>query len=563
MKITRTVILAATSILAASCISSDRYTGLPADDRIALTTSILSTRIQSGPDGKGNFTAGDRITLNASADSPSGRITREMTLTDQGWTPALRWSEINLPETRLAAYYPVTGTESQNGTFIHETATDQSDAEDVRHSDLLFATRLLSGDERTASLSFSHLMSRISVRLSSDGSYSDEELADARITLKAENRITVDIMTGTMEPAGKSQADIIMHRQGNRVFTAIVCPQPVHETWKTTGWMEITVAGKTFTYKAPDKLSDNSPFTELQSGRQVTLNITVKKKAEETDWTNKTGWIYGINNPPLEEWGYVSTTPYVAKGLKWDRSYGWYDCNKRFPNSGPGDNDSNLCWAAATSNILYWWLDQNKTYIDRYGKYAGPRNYANSLDCEIFDLFKRNFPNTGNDVAAAMSWFLTGKYGIQDKDGAGFFREVFGPVHVARITRFSERSFPEELKKTFSEKAAIECTFRYPNNTLIHAITLWGAEFDSTGDVTAIYITENNDRDAAEQTEYIDYMGRQITRAGMLRKEVRKKGDGYYYMESSVPGNFTFRIEELNILGLMEKEWEAYFSRQK
>ncbi len=548
-------------LLLVTCTSSDENLISPATDEIEVYASIVSTRVNLDNEGKGNFVSGDQIRLLTTANTSDGIISRELTLTDNQWLPPLRWSELNASKAVISAFYPANSTLGQSDTFIHQVASNQVGDEDFQRSDLLYATDEIMKNEEAAYLTFSHLMSRLVVKLNSDGSFSEEELAQAQISLKAIQQITVNCMTGKLTLPTEREETITMHHAQENIYMAIVCPQPVAERWRSEEWLKIRIGNKIFTYKAPDRLSDQSEFKELQQGQQIVLNITLKQKAEDTDWRDKTVWVYGIHNPPVNEWGYSSTFPYEEKGLKWDISYGWYDCNKRFPNGGLGNNDSNLCWAAASSNLLYWWLEQNKEYIDRFGKYTGPKEYKNSLDCEIFEFYKKNFHNTGNEVAAALSWFLTGRYGMVEKDGAGFFREVFGSVHVARITRFSERSFPEELKKAFTEKEAIECTIRYPNNQLIHAITLWGADFDSNGDVKAIYITENNDRDIAEQTEFVDYKGRKITQAGIVQKRVQKKSDGFYYIESSNPGKYTFRIEELNILGLMEEEWEAYFAK--
>lgn len=555
-------ILLALPLLLTSCTSSEDNLISHATDTIEIQTSIVSARAEIDQEGKGSFTSGDQILLFASANNPTGRISRKLILEANRWTPSVKWSELNVESTVLSSFYPANVASDASNTFTHSVATDQSTIRNFNESDLLYATQKVTANAPSAHLIFSHLMSRVVVKLSSDGSFSQEELSQAQISMKAICQTQVECMTGkTTVPANSEMSDIrLLHAQG-QTYMAVVCPQPVAESWKTAHWMDIKIGNKSFLYKAPEALNGQPSFTELQQGKQIVLNITLKQKEEETDWRNKTVWTYGISHPSVDQWGYTTTTPFEEKGLKWDVSYGWYDCNKRFPNGGAGNNDSNLCWAAASSNLLYWWLDQNKKYIDRYGKYTGPKEYNNSLDCEIFEHYKKHFHNTGNEVAAALSWFITGKYGMTEKEGAGFFRDVFGPIHVARITRFSERSFPEELKKAFSEKSAIECTIKYPNKELIHAITLWGASFDSNGDVCTIYITENNDRDIAEQPEYVDYKNRKITQAGMIQKRVQKKADGFYYMESSTPGNFTFKIVELNILGLMTDKWEAYFAQ--
>ncbi|MFR3186663.1 MAG: IdeS/Mac family cysteine endopeptidase [Phocaeicola sp.] len=63
-------------------------------------------------------------------------------------------------------------------------------------------------------------------------------------------------------------------------------------------------------------------------------------------------------------------------GLKWDVRYGWFDCNKRDPNKQQTDSDSEMCWAASSSNLIHWWLEQNKEFVARYS-YTGPSAYEN------------------------------------------------------------------------------------------------------------------------------------------------------------------------------------------
>ena len=80
------------------------------------------------------------------------------------------------------------------------------------------------------------------------------------------------------------------------------------------------------------------------------------------------------------------------------KEYGWYDCNKLNPTARPnGVPDGYMCWAATASNMLQWWIDQNKRYIDMYGdKYTGP-DYTypsgNKQESNIFQCFLDAFPN--------------------------------------------------------------------------------------------------------------------------------------------------------------------------
>ncbi len=539
----------------AACGDDNDMTPDVSDEVLNITASILAPRPQGraavDAQGKGSFSPDDRITLFAAADAAPSWKSYTLTLGEGGWTPRILWREIGGERASFSAFYPTVESDG----FTHSPATDQRRQADYEQSDLLHATTHTARGEEVQLL-FGHLMSRLCITLNSDGSFSDEELAAAEIRIRARNAIGVR----AAEPClGELQGDvqqIIPHNEGTK-FYAIVCPQPVDEQWRTQTWIELKVGEHLVSYKAPAQLADGTAFDELKSGMQINLNIELKKKPEES-WSNRTAWVYGINNPDVDTWKYTDVYPSMVKGLKWAPEYGWFDCNKMDPENHQ-NLDSQMCWAAASANSLYWWLAQNKAYIDRYGKYTGPNQYK-SLDADIFRLYRTTFGNVGADVAAALDWFITGKFGMHYKEGAGFFREVFGEVHVSRITRFSERSLSEELKYAFTHKEVIECTLDYPG-TLTHAVSLWGADFDEKGEVCAIYITDNNDRALDEQSEFVDYKGREITPAGIIRKQVQKRGD-VFYMEGSMAGQFTFPIIELNLLGLLEKEWQAYFAKQ-
>ncbi|BDW79395.1 hypothetical protein BFINE_51900 [Bacteroides finegoldii DSM 17565] len=86
-----------------------------------------------------------------------------------------------------------------------------------------------------------------------------------------------------------------------------------------------------------------------------------------------------------------------------------------------------------------------------------------------------------------------------------------------------------------------------------HAINIWGAEFDSQGEITYLYITDNNDTDLENNLD-----NGTPTKAGMIRKPIQIR-DGIPFMESSVPGCFTIQILELNFMGLKKAEWKKYF----
>ena len=560
-----TVLTATTMCLLSSC-SKLAEAGMHTDPKekleICVSISGLSpagSKVITSPDGSGNFEEGDTISLHIMpSESPSENIFRKVKLEGNKWETGLGWSDIGSSEACITAFYPARHEASEK--FIHIVSADQSIEAEYIKSDLLGAVSTARRGE-TASLNFSHLMSRLNVRLTCDGSFSNEEMEKAEIQIRSKNSISIvrDISSPYGIRTGEVSGNEVLTSAkniGKGYFSAIVCPQEITESWRNSGWIRINIGNRIFEYKAPEKLQSGEEFNLLESGKETNISIELKKKEES--WAGKTFWTYGIQNPPLENWGYAYVTPQKTLGLKWKTGYGWYDCNKTEPNR-PG-KDSEMCWAATAANMIYWWLDRNKDNIEKYGHYTGPSKYADSFDCEIFEYYKSHFFNEGNDLSAALSWFFTGRFGTGTKPGGSFFEDVLGRGQtVAEITRFGDMSFSDAMKKAFKSGEATGCVIEFPNRYL-HAISVWGADFGQDGEISAIYITDSNDRDLEDQWEgNIPGLDRPQTKAGIIRKQVQKKADGYYYMESSSPGFYTFKIVELYFLGTKQAEWEQYF----
>lgn len=271
---------------------------------------------------------------------------------------------------------------------------------------------------------------------------------------------------------------------------------------------------------------------------------------------NNTVWTYGIAGIPAPDtWEIVDTYGYTQFGLKWDASYGWYDCNKTDPY---GNIDSKLCWAASASNMIHWWLRFNSDNITRYGKYTGPIGYTTSTDENIFYFFKSAFFNNGNPVHFGLNWFFTGLNQFvgdfnmpQDDVTAGFFAEILGVnTNICEYYQFPSISLlTEKIKDAFSNKKCISLVHDYAG--IPHAINLWGADFDSNGNITTIYITDNNDIDLESNKA-------PKTPAGLLKRAV-KEVNGKMCM-ANWQGDCHIEIQGITLLSLMTDKWNTYFA---
>ena len=548
-------------IFLSACTEENIFSGGSKSEFVEINAGILPvnesvSRAVVAPDGKGYFTNGDRIQLFITPENSGTPDSYFLDLENNAWTPRMTWDQFPGQNPLFNAYYPSLKYVSYNN-YSWSVVTDQRQNGAYEKSDLLIASTKSVRNE-PVQLNFKHVMSRISVTLSSNSTFTQEELESATISLYAFNKIKVFPDKGTLGSISGGSSQIFFKRIEGSTYHAIVCPQDVWDEWKDKAWLTINIAGKQLIYNAPRNLSDGTPFNFLESGKQVSFRIKLDKGAEE-DWSNKTVWVYGLNNPPLSEWGYAYTSPYTILGLKWNPAYGWYDCNKIDPTDGT-EPDSALCWAAAASNIIYWWLDRNKEYVDAFG-YNGPRLYKNSLEAEIFDLYKMHFENKGNNPASGVNWFFTGRFGPDMIPGAGFFRDVFGTSPVVRVSRFGPgNSVSDQLKKAFRNREAIICDIAMGIGH--HAINFWGADFDENGEACAVYMTDNNDRFLDEQKESCPAgFDRCLVQAGIIRKNIQKKADGSTYMESSTPGHFTIKIDELTFLDPKTEEWEHYFKQ--
>lgn len=83
-------------------------------------------------------------------------------------------------------------------------------------------------------------------------------------------------------------------------------------------------------------------------------------------------WVKGVEPPAADAW----ETDGIVSYTMWQEGCGWYDCNKKTPQTGGNEIDSRMCRAAVASNMLHWWLNINSEHISRYGKFEKTSNTA-------------------------------------------------------------------------------------------------------------------------------------------------------------------------------------------
>ncbi len=228
-------------------------------------------------------------------------------------------------------------------------------------------------------------------------------------------------------------------------------------------------------------------------------------------------------------------------------------------------SDSNMCWAMTASNMLHWWVEQNKDLVHKYNP-VYDFSYTKGLEdneeykkSKIASVFRYNCINKGNEIRNGLEGFLFSSDNSPFKGIASpkYFDKVFSKtdkiVNVA--TPHSKKAFEDVLKKAFDSKKAIGLDTHDRKGNL-HAITLWGAAFDGDGNIIAIYIVDNNNPNNEMITYGIRY-NQNIYEGG--------EDTNYPYLinyavkKSAI--NIDKWIDRITTLDKGEKQWQNWFAK--
>ena len=312
--------------------------------------------------------------------------------------------------------------------------------------------------------------------------------------------------------------------------------------------LEITASKSTITANG----SDYTQFTVTSEGTDMTSEVTIHIKNGATlngsifstvtpgtytfyaTYGNSTSNEVTITAEPTSSTG---TSIVFAEGVT--RTSGWYDVNKI--GDGSRNGDINMCWAAASANLIEWWQDRYVAAGHTLPSTAvtGPgtvyNDYAErTYELALMDIYHDNWNNSkGGNVTTGIAWYFEGK-NLDESLQAGtiaypltsgnYWNGTFATVaypymyHEYSYINFSDLYVGEFLAysnwgswsgvdasqyhKTFSEfvtlfmsRGAASMTVSLNSNGgLLHATTLWGYEIDnSTGLVTKLWITDSDD----------------------------------------------------------------------
>ena len=317
--------------------------------------------------------------------------------------------------------------------------------------------------------------------------------------------------------------------------------------------------------------------------------LTTSKNNNVVQYTDEDGkirtiiWAKGISAPVMGEGGdfrkevtHAGSDTYIDYKAPFAFGNSWYDINKSRAG-GNTDIDKNLCFGATSANMLHWWLEQNSSYIDSYIAKEGDitrsgrslselRNSFNSQqNSGIFELFKVLFGynDKGFYSDLLMDLFIngytpkiSGATNIENEDmtpdnRGGFFYNAFKEVKLTERTYGgSYEGLSEKLKDILGNEGIIGISHKTFGNSS-HIVTLWGAEYDLNGKLSAVYVSDSDDQnEEADETDL-----------GMKRYEVRNVGGIAKLSTNQSNKSAGSAIGYLHVLYLGSEQWQSYINQ--
>lgn len=581
--------------LTASCTSEiDLPSGKADDITLNCTRSVIwnDSRAITDNNGSGNFIDGDIIDMSVLA----GGVTKVMypEFLDGNWVPSLKRSDYS-GDFIVSAIYPILPRHAGSNDEVRdiELPLMQNSLDNYNSADVLYAKTHVTVKDTSAMLYFRHALHRINIYLK--GTLP----SDLQIEVRSRVRGHISVENGDVTvPEDVGYEWIKPLKQDDGSYSVIVLPQDSSPYHVGDGFIRFISDGKSSTYNL------DSNIDTFSSGTQTTLNLTLKSggiESVDTDFSNRICWVYGVtpndfpgkkNIPSMPSWqkdfddglwfrySYENMSvplPNENQYLTWSENCGWFDCNKSFKYLG----DGNMCWAAAASNMIHWWLAQNKDYIEKYDREFGPEypdiqrpeKYSkmtslNQQHSEVFNFFKSSFNNQGSWDTGGVNWFVNGN----DKNLIyshipnfhGFFRKVFSKEdNVATETRnTSKENFNLWIKDAFRNNKAICFTaFDFAGPTTgRHSMTIWGAEFDASGNVAFVYFCDNNyGEDEPNHASLRRYMVEYI-----VSDVPEHKGEEYAYLSQldnndGSPKKARSQFTSITLVDLRRDVWQKAF----
>ena len=313
----------------------------------------------------------------------------------------------------------------------------------------------------------------------------------------------------------------------------------------------ITIEASTTTIKANG--IDSATITAIQDGGNVTSKCTIYANGSILNGnkfaTTAAGEyvIYAVKgNVKSNEITITATAVETGTEIHFAEgvtiSSGWYDVNKK----GAGDNgDINMCWAAASSNMIQWWQDRyvaaGNTLPATAVNGPGTKTYSSfgPYELALMEIYHEDWNNSkGGHPEEAIPWYFEGSlYGGEyasagsqatPQTAGGYYSSIWSSIEPHLYRGYKHDIFPSQYPNMYTycynnyylwgngsslqgqerllffsnlvveaiNRGIASMTISLSDNiaSLHHAVTLWGYEIDkSTGLLTRIWITDSDD----------------------------------------------------------------------
>lgn len=554
--IIRNLFLIFVLLCAVACSSGENF-DQPSLENIDFRVSLAGqSRVAIQKDGSGDFQVGDEVALRV-YESQLDKLQDKTLLHCEGkrWTSFLYWKDWEGTPHFYAVWPSATQIELWEGTcwYVHRVNQNQSSEKDFLSSDLLVADT--EGQRYSpVNLDFCHAMSRVTVNIRNmEEALSDEERKQMQVYVHGylSGRFA---LSGNAVQAADEMGWIQAFPMEEGRFVALGVPGEM-ERFRTEGWVKIVAGSRELVYNAPESIGSS-----LESGKQVTVNLQLKSEEvvpEEPVW-----WVEGVQ--PSDQWEYEAP----VYRMPWRQNCGWFDCNKLDARDTSPTGDGRTCWEASSSNLMHWWLNANRSYVERYLEYKRrlnpdfsiPSAYPDSKHSEIYQGFKNRFGNKSGYIVSGVNWFLSGicnwvmyPQNVPEQENAGFFFEVFGRNSLVKQYGngyMTKEEFNNAIKLARKQGMAVGLDIFIQGGG--HAINLWGAEFDEKGEVSTIYLVDNNDGN----------LGDWMYKAKIVYEQDASSGALFTYMKWVYNEDLKIKIMDLVLLDKGTSYWESFFKNK-
>ena len=369
------------------------------------------------------------------------------------------------------------------------------------------------------------------------------------------------------------------------------------------------------------------PRTEAdRQGPNLTRYIPYPHRAEDVDKAHTIHWARGITPPVMPgqimEDGTVvemkqadftmidvndnPTTPETNKTAfgyyvaEYQPGQGWYDVDKNhFYAPERKINDENACYAAASANVISWWLDQNRDNVEQYLELVNDPSVELQRHPELadpavlrdyLDAQTNGFPSTDPAYSMPYRLLVDGFHAVGNYDGGhphaamdpffngylprvmeapnrpdqftpfhegGFFYPVFGLSTLTFESWYTRYDVLNTSFKGFFD-AGYGVTIGYRHLGGAHAVSVWGAEYDENDNLCGLYLTDSND--AGELRLNYRNWERENCVGSMRRYDCYSDRNGVAAIGSNAvvnPNSGSF-LYSVCILDTAEEEWDFF-----